>query len=96
MSAKYEELIAAGAPRLPEGYYYKISTFSDEEGDKLLRVRIMRERTGWLDKRMAVSAMYYRDIEGVAGVASLCYNAWRKMVSKQLPDGLAPFVGRHP
>lgn len=96
MSAKYEELIEAGAPRLPEGYYYKVAAGLNDTGAYVFYVRILRERSWWFDKRMAFSTSYASEVTSVEHVANLCRWAWGKTPREKLHDNVKPFLGRHP
>lgn len=96
MSAKYEELIEAGAPRLPEGYYYKVAAGTGSTGASVLNVWVCRERRAWFDARLGRSSAYVSNVHRVDDVARICRAAHTKAFSDRLPPYLEPFLGRHP
>lgn len=96
MSAKYEELVKAGAPRLPEGYYYKIYKWESAEGRDGLTVSVRRRRAGWFDKRLAASNLFSSQVTSPTDLAKLCRHAWNKAETARMAPTLKPFLGRHP
>lgn len=97
MSAKYEELVKAGAPRLPEGYYYKIDTCTNSNGTPMLRVRIYRERSWWFDQLQGRRHVeYFKHVRDAEDVALCCAYAYRDAMPEQLSAIVKPFIGRHP
>lgn len=96
MSAKYEELIEAGAPRLPEGYYYKIRR-SNLLGAPILRVGLHKERAWWFDKDLDTGSLYASEIKDIKDLAWLCQRAYGFAFPEPAPhDWHADFLGRHP
>lgn len=96
MSAQYEELIAAGAPRLPEGYYYKIYT-CDLLGGETVAVDVRRERGAWWDKRMARNSYWASQVSDIHDLAHLCTASHAEAFPPRAAEGwLGPFMGRHP
>lgn len=98
MSAKYEELVKAGAPRLPEGHYYKIDAGRVPEVGEVVVVDVMRARSGWWDKRLIRRSEWAREMgNGVESLADLCARAHAEVFPDLVSNSwLAPFIGRHP
>ena len=102
--AIYEELVAAGAPELPEGYYILITKYEDVGGDYGAKVRIRKHRNYWLDKTLdkvvIVSIAYPKLGTYEERIVRSLQDIWSHHTDSQIKRDyyadVRKYIGRHP
>lgn len=92
MSKKiYEELVAAGAPELPEGYYYE-QWYS---GMACSKVAVYRKRERLWDKKCGEVVFFDSQVQGSIDQLALMYSVAYERAFPE-PVMARQYDGRHP
>lgn len=98
MSAVYEELLAAGAPELPEDYFYRIHY----HGLGLVKVGIYRRRKYWFAKNVDYTLYpeyQLKAVENYAVACSLVHGRAKRYIGPEVgtrSELLQRMTGDHP